>query len=82
MAQDLVYLTADLLQLSPRRRISEEKALRHLYFDTTLIPSKDIAWYGNPPVDLSSRCVEIKDGRRLVDHLADVFEEKKEIWAP
>jgi hypothetical protein len=82
MEKDLVYLTTALLQLSPSRRISAKKALDHLYFDNTLVPSNDIAWYGNPPVDLSSRCVEVKDGKRLVDHLADEVEAKREMWAP
>jgi hypothetical protein len=82
MEKDLVDLTTALLQLSPSRRISAKKALEHGYFDTTLVLHKGHAWYGNPPVDLSSRCVETKDGRRLVDHLAEVLEEKREMWAP
>jgi serine/threonine protein kinase len=82
MEKDLVDLITALLQLSPSRRTSAKKALDHLYFDTTLVPSKNNAWYGNPPVHLSSRCVETKDGRRLIDHLADVLEEKRNMWAP
>jgi serine/threonine protein kinase len=82
MTQGLVNLTTTLLQLSPSRRLSARKALDHPYFDTTLVPSRDNAWYGNPPIDLSSRCVEMQDGRRLVDHLADILEWKREIWAP
>ena len=81
MEKDLVDLTTALLQLSPDRRIRAKNALDHHYFDITLVPSKDNAWYGNPPVDLSSRCVEMKDGRRLTDHLADELEEKGELWA-
>jgi hypothetical protein len=82
MEKDLVDLTTALLQLSPSRRISVKQALYHPYFDTTLVPSKGNAWYGDPPIDLSSRCVEVKDGKRLVDHLADVLEEKRDVWAP
>ena len=82
MDPDLVELTEHLLQLSPSRRLSAKKALEHGYFNTTLISNKDDAWYGIPRIDLSSRCVEIKDGRRLIDHLADVLEEKREMWAP
>jgi len=82
MDQDLVDLITALLQLSPSRRISAKKALENRYFDDTLVPSKNNAWYGNPPVDLSFRCVETKDGRRLIDHLADVLEEKRDMWAP
>jgi len=77
-----VDLAEQLLQLSPARRVSAKEALEYDYFDTTLVPRKDIAWYGNPRIDLSSRCVEINDGRRLVDHLADVLDEKREMWAP
>jgi hypothetical protein len=82
MEKDLVDLTTALIQLSPSRRISARKALEHIYFDDTLVPSKDNAWYGNPRIDLSCRCVETKDGSRLIDHLADVLEEKREMWAP
>jgi hypothetical protein len=81
MEKDLAELTTALLQLSPSRRLSAKKALEHRYFDTALIPSNDIAWYGNPRIDLSSRCVELKDGKRLVDHLADELETKREMWA-
>jgi len=77
-----VDLAEHLLQLSPARRVSAKKALEHPYFDTTLISNEDDAWYGSPRIDLFSRCVEIKDGRRLVDHLADVLEEKREMWGP
>jgi serine/threonine protein kinase len=82
MEKDLVDLTTALIQLSPSRRISAKEALSHLYFDATLVPSKDNAWYGNPRIHLSSRCVETKDGSRLIDHLADVLEEKRDMWAP
>jgi serine/threonine protein kinase len=81
MSQDLVDLTTALLQLSPSRRISVRKALDHPYLDNTLVPTKNNAWYGNPRIDLCSRCVEMRDDRRLVDHLAEVLEEKREIWA-
>jgi len=81
MDPDLVELTTQLLQLSPARRVPAKKALEHRYFDTTLVPSKGNAWYGYPRVDLSPRCAEIKDGRRLVDHLSDVLEGKREVWA-
>jgi hypothetical protein len=80
MEKDLVDLITALLQLSPARRIPAKKALDHRYFDNTLVPSKGNAWYGDPPIDLSSRCVEVKDGKRLVDHLADVLEEKRKMW--
>ena len=82
MKIDLVDLTTALIQLSPSRRISAKQALDHPYFDTTLVPSKDKAWYGDPRVDLSSRCIGMKDARRLVDHLADILGEKREMWAP
>lgn len=75
-------VTTALLQLSPDRRIRAKDALDHHYFDITLVSSTTNAWYGNPPVDLSSRCVEMKDGRRLTDYLADELEEKREMWAP
>jgi len=75
-----VDLTTALLQLSPDRRIRAKNALDHHYFDITLVPSKTNAWYGNPSVDLSSRCVEMKDGRRLTEHLADELGEKRETW--
>jgi len=77
-----VDLTTALLQLSPARRTSAKKALDHHYFDMTLVPSKTNGWYGNPPMDLSSRCVEMEDGRRLTDYLADELEVKREKWAP
>jgi len=80
MEKDLVDLTTALLQLSPDRRIRAKNALDHHHFDIDLVPSKTNAWYGNPPVDLSSRCVEMKDGRRLTDHLADELGEKREMW--
>jgi hypothetical protein len=82
MEKDLVDLTTALLQLSPSRRISAKTALDHHCFDNTLVPSRNNTWYGNPRIDLSSRCVEVKDGKRLVDHLADVLEEKREMWTP
>jgi len=82
MEKDLVDLTTALLQPSPARRIRAKEALNHHYFDINLVSSKPDAWYGNPPMDLSARCVEMKDGRRLTDYLADELEEKREKWAP
>jgi len=81
MSDGLVDLTSQLLQLSPSRRISAEDALGHRCFDETLVTSKEHVWFGEPRIDLSARCVEIKAGRRLVDHLADELDHKRVIWA-
>jgi serine/threonine protein kinase len=81
MSDDLVDLITQLLQLSPSRRISAKDALNHPYFDQTLVPQMAHAWFGEPRVDLSSKCVEVKDGRRLVDHLAVELQAKRVLWA-
>ena len=81
MSDGLVDLTSQLLQLSPSRRISAKDALGHRCFDETLVTNKEHVWFGEPRVDLSARCVEIKAGRRLVDHLAEELKEKKAMWA-
>jgi cyclin-dependent kinase 8/11 len=82
MNDQLLDLTSRLLQLSPSRRISARKALEHAYFDNTLVPSSSDTWYGSEArIDCSPRCVEFKDGRRLVDYFADLLEQKRGLLA-
>jgi serine/threonine protein kinase len=82
MNDQLLDLTSRLLRLSPSRRISATRALDHAYFENTLVPSSNDAWYGSEArIDCSSRCVEIKGGRRLVEYFADLLEQKRGLLA-
>jgi len=79
--QDLLDLTTRLLRLSPSHRISAKEALKHPYFESTLVPAKEGAWYGSDPrVDLSRVCVVEKEGRRLIDHLGEALDTRREFW--
>lgn len=80
MDQNLVDLTAQLLQLSPSRRIEAGDALKHAYFDEVLVPNKHSAWYGELRTDVSAKCVEVKTGKRPVNYLVERLEEKKIVW--
>ena len=79
--QRLLALTTRLLRLSPSDRISAKEALKHLYFESTLVPAKSGAWYGSDPrVDLSRVCVVEKEGKRLIDHLGEALDSRREVF--
>lgn len=79
--QRLLNLTTKLLRLSPSHRTSAKEALKHAFFESTLVPAKEGVWYGSDPrVDLSGKCVVEKEGRRLIDHLGEALDASREFW--
>lgn len=74
MEPQLVDLVGGLLQLSPGRRVKAKDALGHAYFARTLVPFASV--YAD------ARCLEVVDGRRLIDHISDELKVKREQWQP
>lgn len=81
-APQLLDVVEGVLRLSASRRVKANIALSGTWFDGTLVPSIAGAWYGvEPRVDLSSRCVEGRDGARLCVLLEPEMREARGQWA-
>lgn len=80
-SSQLLTVIEGMLRLSPARRVTANTALRDTWFEGTLVPCPAGACYGNDiRIDLSSRCVEERDGLRMVDLLRPELQQAEEKW--